>query len=54
MNDFEKELNKRLKKLRRETEDVFMTSFKGLRSDGKYRRRLDFKLAKDLISDCLK
>jgi len=31
------------------TFDVFMTAFKGLRSDGRYRRRLDFKTAKDII-----
>ena len=32
-------------KFRNKTNDVFLTSFKGLRQDGKYRRRLDFNLA---------
>lgn len=32
-----------LKEYRLLTKDVFMTSFKGLRLDKKYRRRIDFK-----------
>lgn len=34
---------------REETKDVFLTSFKGLRKDGKYRRRIDFKTIKKII-----
>lgn len=45
-------LNKRLAKFRRETNDVFLTPFKGLRKDGMYRRRLDFALARNFIHDC--
>ena len=43
-------LNRRLDKFRRETHDVFLTPFKGLRGDGKYRRRLDYRLARRMIS----
>lgn len=32
------------------THDVLLTSFKGLRSDGKYRRRLDFKTIRLIIN----
>jgi hypothetical protein len=39
-----------LAEYRKETGDVFMTSFKGLRKDGKYRRRLDFALAKRIMA----
>lgn len=42
--------NKLLMERRKETKDVFMTSFKGLRSDGKYRRRLDFRQARDILN----
>jgi hypothetical protein len=31
------------------TNDIFMTSFKGLRSDGKYRRRLDWGTARGIM-----
>lgn len=41
--------NKRLDDHRKETKDVFLTSFKGLREDGKYRRRLDFTKARELL-----
>lgn len=33
--------------------DVLMTSFKGLRSDGRYRRRLEFSTARDIIEKAL-
>ena len=36
------------------TSDVFLTSFKGLRKDGMYRRRLDFLTAKNVILEALK
>ena len=49
--DFLKECNKVLAEYREQTKDVLMTSFKGLRSDGKYRRRLDFKTVKSIL-DC--
>lgn len=42
--------NNLLMSYRKETKDVFMTSFKGLRSDGKYRRRLDYKTARSLLA----
>ena len=42
-------LNNRLNDIRKNTYDVFLTAFKGLRKDGYYRRRLDFSLARSII-----
>ena len=42
-------LNDVLSKFRDETYDVLMTPYRGLRKDGKYRRRLDWGLARDII-----
>ena len=42
-------LNHSLNDFREKTEDVFLTPFKGLRADGGYRRRLDYRLARDFI-----
>lgn len=53
IDNFIKALNKSIKVMREETKDVFMTSFKGLRADGKYRRRLDFKSAKGIVCSLL-
>lgn len=36
------------------THDTLMTSFKGLRADGKYRRRMDFAAARRLLDHCIK
>jgi hypothetical protein len=44
------DLNRTLNIFRNETEDVFLTAFKGLRKDGMYRRRLDFGLARKIIN----
>ncbi|TAM40087.1 MAG: hypothetical protein EPN58_11420 [Rhodanobacter sp.] len=41
--------NEILADLRDTTADVFLTAFKGLRSDGDYRRRLDYALARRLL-----
>lgn len=38
-----------LRDFRKRTDDIFMTSFKGLRRDGKYRRRLDYKKAGEIL-----
>ena len=46
-------LNEKLKKLREITNDFFLTPFRGLRKDGKFRRRLDFQLARKIIESCL-
>lgn len=51
--DFDKfidKCNEILKRYRKETKDVFMASFKGLRQDGLYRRRLDFATAKNIMN----
>ena len=45
-----KEANLVLDKFRTETSDIFLTSFRGLRKDGDYRRRLDFTLAKTVLN----
>ena len=46
-------LNEKLKELREITNDFFLTPFRGLRKDGKFRRRLDFQLARKIIKSCL-
>ena len=40
-----------LTEFRHETHDVLLTCFKGLRKDGMYRRRLDWKLARGIIQN---
>lgn len=45
--------NRILKRYRLDTKDIFMTSFKGLRKDGHYRRRLDFQTAKKILLKAL-
>lgn len=42
--------NSILSEHRKNTSDLFLTPFKGLRKDGKYRRRLDFKNAKRILN----
>ena len=42
-------LNECLHQFREKTCDILMTSYRGLRKDGKYRRRLDWQLARGLI-----
>ena len=38
-----------LREFRENTQEVFLTAFKGMRRDGKYRRRLDFGLARCIL-----
>ena len=45
-----KRLNRRLKDFRAKTQDVFLTPFKGMRKDGRYRRRMEYALARELIN----
>ena len=42
-----------LDEYREQTKDVFMASFKGLRVDGLYRRRLDFSTARRIMNQAL-
>lgn len=42
-------LNEKLGEFRDQTGDIFLTPFKGLRKDGKYRRRMDYRLARKFI-----
>lgn len=45
--------NQKLADYRANTKDVFLTPFKGLRKDFKYRRRLDYKTARTIMSNAL-
>lgn len=45
-----KNLNDYFSDFRRDTYDIFLTPFKGLRRDGFYRRRLDYDLARSVIN----
>ena len=45
--------NDLLDSYRENTNDIFLTSFRGLRRDGKYRRRLDYRQARCLLSMAL-
>lgn len=47
--EFIEKCNFVLKDYREKTQDVFLTSFKGLRDDNMYRRRLDFDTAKNIM-----
>lgn len=53
LDEFIKNCNTKLNTYRNETEDIFLTSFKGLRKDNKYRRRLDFANAKVLMNSVI-
>jgi hypothetical protein len=48
-----KNLNEYLMDFRQKTSDIFLTPFKGLRADGKYRRRLDYAMARRIISEVM-
>lgn len=47
------EANKILAEVRASTRDVVLTAFMGLREDGHYRRRLDFALARTILTKAL-
>lgn len=49
LSEFLEKCNFVLEDYRKKTQDVFLTSFKGLRDDGSYRRRLDFDTAKNIM-----
>jgi len=46
---FLQQANHKLLQMRQHTQDVFLTSFKGLRADGMYRRRMDFATARAIL-----
>ena len=48
--DLIKVSNKLLKEIRTKTHDTTLTAFKGIREDGKYRRRLDFATARVILN----
>jgi hypothetical protein len=39
--------------MRADTHDVVLTPFKGIRKDGAFRRRLDFRIARAILSQAL-
>lgn len=45
--------NQILNKWRFETQDILLTAFKGVRADGLFRRRLDFKNARHILANAL-
>ena len=49
LNSLIHDLNNDIHLFRTNTNDVFLTPFKGLRADGQYRRRMEYSLAKQLI-----
>lgn len=46
------DLNDKFNKFRVDTQDVFLTPFKGLRRDGKHRRRLDHYMTRKILTIC--
>ena len=52
LNEFLSQCNEVLRQYREDTHDIFLTSFKGLRKDGKYRKRIPFSTIR-LIMDCV-
>ena len=50
INNFIERCNQKLNEYRNATFDIFLTSFKGLREDNLYRRRLDFSTAKNIMN----
>lgn len=54
LEEFIQRCNNILYEFRKNTCDVFLTSFKCLREDNKYRRRLDYDIVKRIISEALK
>lgn len=53
LTTFLQRCNQRLEQYREDTYDIFLTSFKGLRKDGQYRRRLDFANAKTIMNEVI-
>lgn len=53
LNSFIDICNNTLSEYRMQTNDVFLTSFKGLRKDGKYRRRIDFQTVRCILNKVL-
>ncbi len=47
--DYIERLNRAIEQFREHTHDIFLTPFKGIRRDGKYRRRMDFALARKFM-----
>ena len=46
-----KKLNRQINQFRDDTQDIFLTPFKGIRKDGFYRRRMEFALARNFINN---
>ena len=46
-------VNRKIQQIRKRTHDVFLTTFKGIRKDGLYRRRMEYALARNIIAECV-
>ena len=53
LDSYISELNDKVKEFRKSTMDVFLTPFKGIRTDGMYRRRMDYSLARAFMLEVL-
>lgn len=53
LSAFIEKCNEVLFNYRKDTHDIFLTSFKGLRKDGRYRRRIDFKTVKCILNKAI-
>lgn len=53
IDEFINVCNKNINEYREKTKDVFLTCFKGLRKDGVYRRRIDFKTLRCIMNKSL-
>lgn len=54
LDTFIRQCNEVLQDYRHKTTDIFLTSYKGLRKDGKYRRRIEFKTIRYVMNKVLK
>ena len=52
-DNFLTNINNYVMQVRKKTQDVFLTPFKGLRVDGKYRRRMSYAIARKIIGSVL-
>lgn len=50
---FISQCNEVLRQYREDTHDIFLTSFKGLRKDGKYRKRISFSIIRNIMDYAL-
>ncbi len=49
VSDLIPQLNRQIDAFRKDTQDIFLTPFKGIRADGFYRRRMEFSMARKFL-----